>query len=208
MVRGTRQYNRRGHDIFITLKSMVEKKAKVLLMSWHSWTNQFLKGADVFEEGKHFWTIDEMTISYKDDAGKITFPRVNTVLERMMTEMTNTGFEFFFAYVESIQDWDTIKLNSGRVQALINPAYKLRCITDWNKFFFLDDYLKAKGILFTEDEYRFITSIWLWNESIIEPNVGALVTGLSLESERNAQSVTEESSSDLPRKRKSRSKKF
>lgn len=182
---------------------MVEKKANILICSWHSWTNKFLKWADLFEEGKHFATIDSMTISYKDDAGKITFPRVNAVLEKMMTEMTNTGFEFFFAYVESIQDWDIIKLNNGRVQALINPEYKIRCITDWNKFFFLDDYLKAKWLPFIEDEYRFVTTIWKWKESITEPSAGAVATELLLESEKSVQSVIAGLSKVSPRKRKS-----
>ena len=196
-------------DIKITLKSMVEKKAHILLCSWHSWTNKFLKWMDLFENGKHFATIDEMTITYKEDAGKVSFPRVNSLIEVMRDNMEKeTWFWFFFWYVLSVQDWDTITLNNWRLEAIIKEWVMLRAITDGKTFFMLSDYLNARWIPHIEDENRFVTTIWKWKESITEPSVGAVATESLLESEKSVQSVIAGLSKVSPIKRKSRSIKW
>lgn len=161
---------------------------------------------DLFENGKHFATIDSITVTYKEDAGKISFPRVNTIIEAMRDNMEKeTGFWFFFGYIVSVQDWDTITLNNWRIEAIMQEWVQLRAITDWNKFFLLDDYLNAHWIPFIEDEYRFVTTIWRWKESTTELSVGAVATELLLESEKSVQSVIAGLSKVSPRKRKSRS---
>jgi len=117
--------------------------------------NHLMKAADLFDEGKVLGDIQWISITYEEGVA-IDLERAYKLVEAWQN-VEEKEFIISLVHLVSVDVGDVIIFNKGKLK----PFWKkdVRIISNGNKFFMLDDYIRHLGFKVKTDEHRYITEI-------------------------------------------------
>jgi len=130
-------------------------KANFLIIVAPARLNHLIKAADLFDEGKVLGYKEWVSVTYEEEV-ELDMDRAYKLVEAWQHDQ-GTEFIISLVHLVSIDVGDVIIFNKGKLK----PFWKkdVRIISDGNKYFMLDDYIRHLGFKVTTDEHRYITEI-------------------------------------------------
>jgi len=130
-------------------------KANLLIIVAPARMNHFMKAADLFDEGKVLGEIQWISITYEDGVA-IDLERAYKLVEAWQN-VQEKEYIISLVHLVSVDVGDVIIFNKGKLK----PFWRkdVRIISDGNKNFMLDDYIRHLGFKVTTDEHRYIMEI-------------------------------------------------
>jgi len=130
-------------------------KANLLIIAAPAHMNHLMKAADLFDEGKVLGDIQWISITYEEGVA-IDLERAYKLVEAWQN-VEEKEFIISLVHLVSVDVGDVIIFNKGKLK----PFWKkdVRIISNGNKFFMLDDYIRHLGFKVKTDEHRYITEI-------------------------------------------------